>query len=103
MTNPARQFGIDTAEYEAKRDVFEMCQWLNKRYAEMNKEEDFETIYVERRGLNVKKLLEEATPAACLALSFFRPFNTVAEQCFAGNQPFDAILDVTNGSGNMTS
>jgi hypothetical protein len=95
MGNAAQRFGIGTAEYEQERDVFDMCRWINHTLAEMEKEADFDTIYFERRGANVKQLIEEAMPVANLGLHLYRPPDTVSVQCFVGNQPYDAIVTVS--------
>jgi hypothetical protein len=85
---------ISTSEYEQKRHVFEHCDWINGKLAEMYKSDDFETIYFERNGLHVKRLIEEAMPLACLGLYFFKPWKNVYLQCLTGNQPYDGVLSV---------
>ncbi len=86
---------IPTIEYEQKRHVFELCKWINEKLAEMDTFPDFDTIYFERKGENVKKLIEEAMPLACLGLYFFRPADDVYLKCLTGNQRYDAELSVT--------
>jgi hypothetical protein len=86
---------ISTTEYEQRRHVFELCKWINEKLSEMETHPDFETIYFERQGTNVKKLIEEAMPLACLGLYFFRPADDVYLRCLAGNQGYDAELSVT--------
>jgi hypothetical protein len=86
---------IPTDEYEQRRHVFDMCRWINQTLTKMEKESDFDRSYFERKGLNVKRLIEEAIPIACLGLHFYRPPDDVYLKCFAGNQPFDAELEVT--------
>lgn len=91
---------ISTTEYEKRRDVFELCKWINEKLAEMQAFPDFETIYFERqaKNKNIKKLIEEAMPLASLGLYFFRPANDVYLRCLAGNQKYDAELSVTGWS-----
>lgn len=86
---------ISTTDYEQRRHVFDLCTWINEKCAEMQSLPDFETIYFERQGMNIKKLIEEAMPLANLGLYFFRPANDVYLKCLAGNQPYDAELSVT--------
>jgi hypothetical protein len=50
--------------------------------------------YFERKVRNIKKLLEEAIPLACLGLYFFKPADNVYLTCLTGNQPYDAMLTV---------
>jgi hypothetical protein len=100
MNTTSSKFDIETPEYQQERHVFDMCRWINEKLAQMEKEDNFDTIYFERKGTNVKKLIEEAIPIACLGLYFFRPADDVYLQCFVGNQPFDATLKVV-GFHNM--
>jgi hypothetical protein len=86
---------IPTTEYEQRRHVFDLCKWINEKCAEMQTFPDFETIYFERQGANVKKLIEEAMPLASVGLYFFRPANDVHLKCLAGNQNYDAELSVS--------
>lgn len=95
MSNMRRKFDIETPDYEQERHVFDMCLWINEKLVQMEQQEGFATIYLERKGENIKKLIEEAMPTACLGLYFFRPADNVYIQCLAGNQPFDAKLRVT--------
>jgi hypothetical protein len=85
---------ISTIEYEQRRHVFDLCKWINEKLAEMETFPDFETIYFERQGTNVKKLIEEAMPLACLGLYFFRPADDVYLRCLAENPQYDAELSV---------
>jgi hypothetical protein len=89
---------ISINEYEERRHVFDFCKWINEKFTEMQTYPDFDTIYFERRGTNVKKLIEEAMPLASLALYFFRPGYAVHLKCLAGNQPYDAELGVSGWS-----
>ena len=85
---------ISTTEYEQRRHVFDLCKWLNDKCAEMQTLPDFETIYFERQGANIKKLIEEAMPLASLGLYFYRPSNDVYLKCLT-NQRYDAELSVS--------
>lgn len=85
---------IPTVEYEQRRHVFDLSKWINEKCAEMQTFPEWETIYFERQGTNVKKLIEEAMPLACLGLYFFRPGNDVYLRCLAENPTYDAELSV---------
>ena len=61
---------------------------------ELDKQEDFENIYFERSGGNVKKLLEEAIPTVYFGLYLLRPGDDVFIECLTGNQPYDALIEV---------
>jgi hypothetical protein len=89
---------ISTNEYEQRRHVFDLCNWINAKLAEMQTFPDFETIYFERQGINVKKLFEEAIPLATLGLYFYRPAKEVHLNCLTGNQRYDAELSVSGWS-----
>ncbi len=46
MNKPVDQFGINTSEYETQRDAFGLWRWIDENLAEMEREENFETIYL---------------------------------------------------------
>lgn len=94
MSAGASGFGIETKEFEQERDVFDMCRWINEKLADMEKQPDFDTLYFERKGTNVKKFIEEAIPIAALGLYLYRPADNVTINCLAGNQGYDATLRV---------
>jgi hypothetical protein len=88
-------FSISTDEYEQRRHVFEMHRWINSVLARMDREPDSDTIYFERRGLNVKKLIEEAIPVTYLGLHLVQMAEDVFLQLHTDNRPYDAQLEVT--------
>lgn len=59
---------ISNSEFERPRSVFQLCEWITSKLRELEKSPAFEELYFERRGQNVKKLLEEAVPVARLGL-----------------------------------
>jgi hypothetical protein len=61
----------------------------------MEKQEDFDRIYFERRGDNVKKFIEEAMPISRLGLALSKPWQNVQITCLTGNQHFDAVFEVS--------
>ena len=85
---------IPNNEYEQKRNVFELCKWINEKLAEMEKFSDFDTIYFERKGENIKRLIEEAMPLASLGLYFYRPADEIFINLLPENHSFDAELIV---------
>jgi hypothetical protein len=89
---------IPAAEYEERRHVFELCRWINSKLASMESCENFDELYFERKGQNVKKLLEEAVPLSRLGLHLCAPARDVYVTCFVGNQPFDAEIEIAGFS-----
>jgi hypothetical protein len=87
-------YGISIPEFEQRRHVFDMCRWINTKLKEMERQDNFDTIYFERKGENIKKLIEEAIPVAYFGLHLFRMADDVFIECKAGNQPFDALVNV---------
>lgn len=86
---------ISNTEYEQKRHVFELCKWINEKLVEMETFSDFDTIYFERKGKNIKRLIEEAMPLAALGLYFFKPAYDVYLQFLPENDSYDAKLIIT--------
>jgi hypothetical protein len=72
-----------------------MHRWINSILARMEREPDFDTIYFERKGLNVKKLIEEAIPVTYLGLHLVRMAEDVFVQLYADNRPYDGQLEVS--------
>jgi len=68
---------IPAPEYEQHRSVFQLCDWINSKLRALENVSGFEERYFERRGENIKKLLEEAVPVAYLGLSFWRPWRDI--------------------------
>lgn len=101
MSQSSPYYNIPTPEYEEKRHVFEMFRWINEKLKEMDEEVGFDTIYFERKGVNVKKFIEEAIPAAYLGLHYCRIADDIYIQCKAGNQPYDATMEIV-GYRNRT-
>jgi hypothetical protein len=89
-----KRASIPTTEYEERRQAFDLCRWINSILGWLESREDFEKVYFERKEKNVKKLLEEAVPISRLALLLSTPANDVYVTCCAGNQPFDAIIEI---------
>jgi hypothetical protein len=85
---------IPTAEYEERRHAFELCRWINSVLRSMENTENFDKLYFEQKGENVKKLIEEAVPVSRLALLLSTPANDVYVTCLTGNQPFDAEIEI---------
>jgi hypothetical protein len=85
---------ITNAEYEEPRSNFQLCEWINNKLRDLESTPDFQERYSERRGLNIKKLLEEAVPVARLGLYLWRPWRDVSVTCLARDQPHDAEITV---------
>jgi hypothetical protein len=93
---------IPALEYEQHRNIFQLCDWINDKLHGLKQYPDFEERYFERRGQNIKKLLEEAVPVARLGLYFWRPWRDVWVACLAGNQPYDAELTLQDSRKTET-
>lgn len=89
-----RLVNIAHGEYEKRRHAFELCQWINEKLAELEHSGNFDLLYFERKGKNVKKLIEEAIPVSRLALQLSTPGSEVYVTCHAGNQAYDATLEI---------
>lgn len=86
-------FDISDAEFEKPRTAFELTTWLQKKFEQMKLTGNFSQIYYERKGLNVKKLIEEAVPLSKLSLYLTTPFQIVSLNLKTGNQNFDAEIE----------
>ncbi len=85
-------------DYQQKRHIFDFCRWINQKLDDLNQEPNFDQLYFERIGVNVKKLLEEAIPVSCLGLYLYREWSDVFVQCFADNREYDAVIEVQSPS-----
>lgn len=93
---------ISNSEYEKPRSVFQLCEWINSKLRDLEKNPAFEELYFERRGHNIKRLLEEAVLVARLGLHLWRPWHEVSVTCLAGNQPHDAEVTLQSPSRSET-
>jgi hypothetical protein len=93
---------ISNSEYEKSRSVFQLCEWINRTLRDFETDPHFGERYLERRGGNVKKLLEEALPVARLGLHLWRPWHDISVTCLAGNQPHDAEVTLKNPRNSET-
>jgi len=89
---------IPKPEYEQKRHVFELCRWINCKLDDFRQEPDFESLYFERIGDNVKKLLEEAIPVSLLGLYLHPVWGDVFVSCFTDSPEYDAIIEIQRPS-----
>jgi hypothetical protein len=90
----ARTEEIASTEYEQRRHVFDLCRWVNSKLEEMRAGGRFDEQYFERTG-NTKKLVEEAIPVSRLGLAVSLPESEVYITCLTGNQPYDALVEIT--------
>jgi hypothetical protein len=86
------------SEYEQRRHIFDFCRWLNQKLHDLEQESNFEELYFERTGANIKKLLEEAIPVSHLGLYLFREWSEVFVQCYADNRGYDALIEIQGPS-----
>lgn len=85
---------IPASEYESRRHVFDLCRWINVQLRRMEERSNFDEIYFERKGKNVKRLIEEAIPISRLALRFSRPGNEAYVTLYPERERFDALIEV---------
>ena len=90
----SNRLDVPSAEYEERRHVFDLCRWINSKLGVMESLGNFDEAFLERKGLNVKKLIEEAIPVSRLALFLSAPANEVYVTLRSGNQPFDAEIEI---------
>lgn len=91
---------ISNDEYEQRRQIFDSFLWIQQKLNILRQEPDFEEKYFERKGNNLKKILEEAIPICRLGLLFCKEWNTVFVRYITNTKPdeqnFDAILEIKN-------
>jgi hypothetical protein len=85
---------IPLEEYEQRRDILDFCHWLRVKLLKLREYKNFDEIFFERKGRNIKKLIEEALPVSRLGLYLFGPFNDIYVTCFGDNQPPDAVIEI---------
>jgi hypothetical protein len=85
---------ILASEYEQSRSVFQLCDWINSKLRDLEQADDFEEVYFERRGQNIKKLLEEAIPTSRLGLYLWRPWREISITCLADDGPHDSEVTI---------
>jgi hypothetical protein len=93
---------ITNSEYEKPRSNFQLCEWINSKLRDLETAPDFLERYGERRGRNIKKLLEEAVPVARMGLYLWRPWCNVSVTCLAGDQSHDAEITVKDPRNTET-
>jgi hypothetical protein len=85
---------IPASEYESRRHAFDLCRWINQQLRQMEKRSNIDEVYFERKGENVKRLIEEAIPISRLALRFSRPGNETYVTLCPERERFDALIEV---------
>lgn len=84
---------IPASEYESRRHAFDLCRWINEKLRQMEERSNFDEVYFERKGENVKRLIEEAIPISRLALRFSRPGNETYVTLYPERERFDALIE----------
>ena len=85
---------IPDSEYEKRRHAFDLCRWINDQFRQMKEASNFYEVYFERKGKNVKRLIEEAVPISRLALRFSRPGDEAFVTLCPKDKQFDALIEV---------
>ena len=86
-------------DYEKKREIFDFLKWIYNTSLQIKDCANSNELYFERTG-NFKKFFEEAVPIGFLALFKYSLGLQVSIQCFTGNQPFDGVISIIEGSYN---
>ena len=74
--------GISDTEYEQRRHARDLASWVNARFAELEDGGRLEEQFFERKGQNIKRLIEEAVPLSRLGLFLWTP----------GNEPYVTLV-----------
>ena len=85
---------IPSHEYTQRGSLFQHCDWINQKLRDLEATPEFYESYFERKGLNIKRLLEEAVPVAYLGLYFWRAWRDIFVTCLANNEPHDAVIEL---------
>lgn len=85
---------IPTSEYESRRHAFDLCRWINDQLRVAESESNFDEIYWEQKGENVKRLIEEAISVSRLALRFCKPGDEAYVTLCSRSEQFDALIEV---------
>jgi hypothetical protein len=93
---------IPSTEYTQPRTLFQHCEWINQKLQELQTTPEFYVAYFERKGMNIKRFIEEAVPVAYLGLHFWRTWREIMITCLAGNEPHDAVIDIRGARGEIS-
>lgn len=85
---------IADGDYEQRRHASEFAAWVNAKFRELQGGGYLEEQYFERRGRNVKRLIEEAVPLSRLGLHLWTPGNEPYISCFPIDQSVDGHVEV---------
>ncbi len=85
---------ITDAEYEQRRHASDLTAWINRKLQEIDAGGRREEQYFERRGRNVKRLIEEAVPLSRLGLQLWTPGDEPYITLLPSNANVDAEVEV---------
>lgn len=85
---------ISDAEYEQRRHARDLVTWVNAKFGDLEAGGRLELQYFERKGRNVKRLIEEAVPLSRLGVSFWRPGDEAYVALLPENSSYDGQVEV---------
>jgi hypothetical protein len=94
---------ISNPEYEQRRHARDLVSWVNARFMELENAGRLEEQYFERKGQNIKRLIEEAVPLSRLGLSLWTPGNEPYVTLAPKNLNFDGYVEVEGFSARSFS
>jgi hypothetical protein len=85
---------IQDSDYEQRRHASELAVWVNLKLREIEAGGCLDVQYFERRGRNVKRLIEEALPLSRLGLYLWTPGNEPYVTTLPISDPVDGLIEV---------
>lgn len=93
-TNMPTFVEIANSDYEQRRHASKLAAWVNTKLRQIQDGGRLDEQYFERRGLNVKRLLEEAVPISRLGLYLWTPWAEPYVTLLPVSQNIDAEVEV---------
>ncbi len=81
-------------EYQQRRHARELATWINAKFRDLEAGGRLEEQFFERKGRNVKRLIEEAVPLSRLGLSLWKPGDEPYVTLLPENVKYDGLLEV---------
>ncbi len=87
---------VDIADddYEQRRHARELVTWINAKFRDLDAGGRLEEQFFERKGRNVKRLIEEAVPLSRLGLSLWKPGDEAYVSLLPENVRYDGLMEV---------
>jgi hypothetical protein len=85
---------IADGDYQQRRHASELAAWVNAKFRDLEAGGRLEEQYFERRGRNVKRLVEEAVPISRLGLYLWKPGDEPHITLLPNPESFDGLVEV---------